>query len=371
MAQPPPFDPNALADWLVEGVKETLEYRAKQFRDQLLDREQWLAYLRSKVPNKNQVIHFALKQALEQAGFEFEIIKQGDATFHLIRKTIRKVASSDAKRLMLIPGFGDSPASWLTVFTLASSDLYRNFDEILLLDFPGYMGFLAHHDLVTSMDMLLNVVQMVVERYHPNVLVGHSLGGWLASRVAQNISRSVDHMILVAPSGLIPEMDRKPFGDLFRRHQDIEIEQFLELVVHAPKRFQGIMKSEVKKFYTQKSIVEFIESVQPDHFVDPSKPFAAKKLTAIWGDNDRLVPSHWLRHWIEHFGEVTDAYVMENTGHVPQFEHPLVLSRVLLHAILGQKGLSGPGWKKIQTRKREFSETELKKNPSPNLKLIG
>jgi pimeloyl-ACP methyl ester carboxylesterase len=41
----------------------------------------------------------------------------------------------------------------------------------------------------------------------------------------------------------------------------------------------------------------------------------------VWGDRDRLVPAAFSRHVV---GALPDAgsIVMEDCGHVPQFEHP-------------------------------------------------
>ena len=352
--QTPPFDPNELADWLVQGLKETLSYRLKK----TLDREKWQELLRSKIPNRNQVIHFALKKAFVQTGFSFEELKQGDALFYIIRKKFREVLEGQTtRRLILVPGFGDSPNSWFAPFIFSKRELAKRFDEILILDFPGYSGFLSKHEMVTSMTILLNVVKMICEAHPPTVLMGHSLGGWLAGKTAQSLRIPADHLILVAPSGLIPEFERESFADFIVRNQNLSAEELLELIVHEPKRYHEFIKEEVKAFYSQSNVKEFVQSVALHHFIDPALPFRAKKLTVIWGEDDRFVPSQWMRYWVENYGEFLDAYLLKHTGHVPQIECPRSMAQVFLHALIGKSGLSGKGWKKIQSRKNEFKET--------------
>ncbi len=357
----PPFDPNALAQWLIDGFKETASYRLKQ----TLDKDKWIEKVKSKVPSKNQAMHFALKHIFEQSGFKFEEVKQGDAIFHVIRKRFREVASGkEVRRLVVVPGFGDSPASWIPPFTFLRTELPKQFDEILIIDFPGYMGFLSTHAMVPSMAILQNVIKMVCEANPPTVLMGHSLGGWLAGRAAQQLGKLMDHLILVAPSGLIPMSERQLFADLIVNSQDLPIEDLLGRVMHEPKKYQEFfVHEEVKSFYAKPEIKEFVSSVTEEHFIDPTKPFSAKKLTVIWGNEDHFVPSQWIRYWVEHFGSYLDAYIMTETGHIPQLERPWVTAEVLMHAILEKPTREGTNWKKIQSRRQQWTNTLL---PEPD-----
>ena len=355
--QMPPFDPQALAQWLVDGLKDTVSYRIKQS----LDKDKIIEFIKSKVPNKNQAVHFALKHIFEQSGFVFEELKQGDAMFHVIRKKFREIApGKEVRRLVVVPGFGDSPASWIPPFTFLRSELPNHFDEVLIIDFPGYMGFLSQHAMVPSMAILQNVIKMVCEVNPPTVLIGHSLGGWLAGSVAQKLGKLMDHLILVAPSGLIPMSERQLFADLIVKSQDLPVEEFLGRVMHEPKKYQEFfVHEEVKAFYSKPEIKEFVDSVTEDQFIDPKKPFSAKKLTVVWGSEDQFVPAQWMRYWVEHFGTYLDAYILSETGHIPQLERPWVTAEVLMHAILEKPTRSGNHWKKIQSRKQQWTNKLL------------
>jgi pimeloyl-ACP methyl ester carboxylesterase len=349
--QTSPFDPNDFAEWLLQGFKEVVHYRVRQ----TLDRDRWMDYFKSKIPNKNQVVHLALKQAFLRNGFVFEDLKQGDATFHLIRKTWRTPPPGQSvRRLVFVPGFGDSPGSWLPLFTICQRELAQRFDEVLVIDFPGYMGFLSHHDMVASMSMLLSVLGTVVESNPPTALMGHSLGGWLAAKTAQDSSRLMEHLVLLAPSGLVPSEERKAFGDFIVQNQKLSLPELLELIVYDAKKFGPVLSREFKEFYERPSIREFVDSVQEEQFLDPKAPIKARRISLIWGDHDAFVPTHWMRHWIEHYGEYLDAYLLKDTGHIPQMEHPFVTARVLLHALFEKGGVEGRGWKKVQSRNKEY-----------------
>lgn len=354
MTTPGNFDPNEFAKWLYDGLKETITYRLKQ----TFNRERIVAQLQAKVPNQNQVIHFVLRQIFEKNGFHFEELKQGHASFFVIRKKIREVESGQmVRRLVLVPGFGDTPASWIPLYGLISRDLYKDFDEVLLIDFPGYNGFLSQHALVPSMKVLLGLVKTVCEANPPTVLMGHSLGGWLAAKVAQDLKRPLEHLVLLAPSGLTPdETERRAFGDFIINNQNLPIEELLDLIMHEPKNIKKFVNEDVKRFYAQPGVREFVESVKPEDFVDHDAPFQAKKLSVIWGENDQFVPSQWIRYWVEYYGGHLDGYLLKETGHLPQLERPMVLASVLKNLLFGeQKETENNGWIKIQSRNKDFS----------------
>jgi pimeloyl-ACP methyl ester carboxylesterase len=350
-----PFDPEAFAQWLIQGLKETLAYRVQN----TFSKERLLELARSKVPNRNQLLHQVLKQAFLKDGFQFEEFHQGDATFGLIRKIIRP----GPRRLVLLPGFGDTPASWMLSFGFLRRKFMSAFDEILILDFPGYLGFSSQQPLVPSMAVLQSVVKTVCDANPPHTMIGHSLGGWLAAKYAQisGLSgRGVEHLVLIAPSGLTPEEERQGFGDFILEGQKISIEALLARVVYDPKPYQVLLKDEFKAFYSKPELRDFIHSVKTSEFLDPEIPLGAARLSLIWGDADQFVPTQWMRHWIERYGPITDAYLMVQTGHLPQLERPQTLAEVLLCSFSLSKKSGGPNWKRLHTREPDLAKQNVK-----------
>jgi pimeloyl-ACP methyl ester carboxylesterase len=349
MAQQP-FDPNEFAIWFMDGIKETVAYRVRQ----TFDRQKIAEYIRSKIPTRSQVVHEVLKRTLEKNGFKFEALKLGDATFQLLRKQFREVPSGQAvRRLLVIPGFGDSPASWMGTFSFARREVMKNFDEVLVVDFPGYLGFSSAQAMVPSMAVLQGMVRTVCEANPPTVLVGHSLGGWLAAKVAQELRRPFDQLILISPSGLIPENERDSFGDLIMGTKDMAMDDLVQKVIHSPKRFHKMLSEDLNQFFSKPAIREFVESVNAQQFVNPMIPFGCSKISVIWGESDEFVPASWLRYWVENFGETLNAYSLKQTGHLPHIEHPKVLAEVLVNAMTGKPATTGSGWKLVHQRKRE------------------
>src|SRR5947209_7439570 len=80
--------------------------------------------------------HWLAGAALKKAGYQFEVRRSGESKIGLWRKHFRPTPVRGTKRFVLLPGWGDSPLSWLTVLSLLYSDLRKHYDEIVVFDYP-------------------------------------------------------------------------------------------------------------------------------------------------------------------------------------------------------------------------------------------
>ena len=101
-----------------------------------------------------------IKAALLKMGFRLTVhlhrdIKLGVWSNHLqARSRIRK---EEKKRIVFIPGFGDSLISWTAVLS-ALIPVFKSegFHELCVLEYPGFTGFLEHETPFDSMTSLRN-----------------------------------------------------------------------------------------------------------------------------------------------------------------------------------------------------------------------
>jgi pimeloyl-ACP methyl ester carboxylesterase len=84
-------------------------------------------------------------------------------------------------------------------------DLARTF-TVYIPTFPGFDGS-PRHDVVASMPTLADLVAEFIETQTPKPcdIIGHSFGGWVAMWLAVRHPGRVDHLVLEAPAGLLPE----------------------------------------------------------------------------------------------------------------------------------------------------------------------
>jgi pimeloyl-ACP methyl ester carboxylesterase len=123
-------------------------------------------------------VHAVIEFALKKAGFRWELRRQGDQKIGLWRKALReRPPGARPARLVWIPGFGDTPVSWLSVLGPLMPLLRKRFDEVVLVDFPGYAGFLSREKPFASIDLLIQSLGDVLDSLEPRVVAGQSLGG--------------------------------------------------------------------------------------------------------------------------------------------------------------------------------------------------
>ncbi len=330
-------DVTALTRWMSQGLKETfilaLKVRAEKIKERLQSRD-WI---------ERRTLSL-VKRSFEGIGFQFETIRFGQSEVLLWRK---KIPGAKGAPMLFVPGLSDSPFSWVT--SLMGKMHSGTFDakELVFVDFPGYPGLGSQSQLFQSFDSQKDAVKTVIEHVSPQTILGHSLGGWLVAKVleSQNLRNPPQETILVAPGGLIPAEDVPQFTEVFRRAQKGEpFNEFLKLLAHDPKKFHAWIGPLVERFFQKEEFAAFLSSIQIEEAIS-GKKLATKEFRIVWGDRDLLVPTRWFRSWIEMYGDTAEAILLENTGHIPQWEARAAFWDWFKNR---KNHLSaGPGWSRI------------------------
>ncbi|MBO0932341.1 alpha/beta fold hydrolase [Fibrella aquatilis] len=142
----------------------------------------------------------------------FETIKQGEHSLHVAR-----IGADTLPMVLFIHG---SPGSWdAFIDFFADSTLYSR-AQLVAVDRPGFgkseLGK-AEPSLQVQAARIAPVLQRAKARLKP-ILVGHSLGGPVAARLAMDYPNLVGGLILVAPS-IDPALEKqewyRPVGNAF------------------------------------------------------------------------------------------------------------------------------------------------------------
>jgi pimeloyl-ACP methyl ester carboxylesterase len=308
---------------------------------------------------------------MKRAGYRWELRRNGELKIGFWRKSLRSEKSersarttASSRKLVLVPGFGDTSMSWLAVLAVLKPALRKNYDEIILVDFPGFAGFLSHEKAFHSMDLLQGALFDALDSIAPKTLMGHSLGGWLAALYAAECGEGArpktkpqgtevdyagpDHLILADPSGVFvdeatsAELKEKfkraiaedgPGFDAIREHVFAREPFWIRACAHY---FSGFFRSE--------EIARFVDSFDEKHLLSEERlRKIAAKVWLIWGERDTLVPPTSIPLFLKALNvEKTHckAILLTQSGHSPQIETPgtlaLVLSQVLSEASGGK-----------------------------------
>jgi len=282
-------------------------------------------------------------------GYRWETRRSGDLKIGYWRKKLRTQDRKPPypKRLILLPGFGDSPLSWYAVLALLYPILRNEFDEVILFDFPGYGGVLSKEKAFPSADLMFAATCDALDSLKPHTLVGHSLGGWLAAHFAglcgkkerpksNQLSYSgPSSLLLLCPSGIFPDAQtRTEFEGIFRRSQGGGFESLRPyLFSKEPAWFSWIMPF-LGDFLKREDIVQFLASFRDDHYLEALVAQIQADVWLIWGEKDTLIPPSCVPTWLQLLPTKMNqkpAVILKNIGHSPQLE-----SAAITAALIGQ-----------------------------------
>lgn len=253
--------------------------------------------------------------------------------------------------LLLLHGAGSSLHTW-EEWTEQLTWGYR----VVRLDLPPFGLTDPHPADVYEPDVYLEVVAKVVEALdlEDPVVVGNSLGGYVAARYAAHHSEGVRAAILLAPAGypqqlpgplrimairglgrvsswltprwVVDRTVRRAYGDPQRVPAAV-VDRHHELL-RAPGARQGFRE-------VVRTMDRFAES-EPAWVEDVEVP-----TLLLWGEEDRFVPVELAERWAEDLPRAELA-VLPDVGHVPMEEAPL-RSLTLVRPFLARHGIR-PRW---------------------------
>lgn len=319
-------------------------------------------------------LHSVVRLYFKARGFHWEERRTGELRmgYWKIKLNKGKAKHTYPRRLVIIPGFGDSPLSWHPVTALLRPALGAHYDEMVLMDFPGFRGFLSGERSFPTMDQLIGATQDALDALKPTTILGHSLGGWLAAHYAMDCgtgkrpqARSLNYrgpemVVLANPSGVFPDAETKlKWATLFQRASK---EGFSIMRPHIfakePIWFDWVSR-EMAPFINREDIAAFIESVRDDHSIEEKAREIQCKVWLVWGEKDSMIPVTCAGAWLRKLkGEATDkvpqpkpdaqAVILHQSGHSPHLEQPVILATVLGQILSGRTPSSkGRRWWKV------------------------
>jgi pimeloyl-ACP methyl ester carboxylesterase len=276
----------------------------------------------------------------------------------------------DGRRLNVVEmGQGDPPI----VFVHGLAGSWRNWLEnmphfpaaghrVVALDLPGF-GSSDMPDEKISIPGYGRLVDALLDHLGlgPCVLVGNSMGGFIAAEVAIQFPARVQRLVLVSAAGLTIEYQRHErilgalrFGRralmvwggflgarsdaLARRPRSREL--LLRLVAAHPDRLPGPLVSEQVRAAGTAGFVDAYDALT-DYPIRARLAEIACPTLIVWGTEDRLVP---VRDAEEFERLIPDArkVVWPDTGHTAMLERPAAFNR-LVEAFVNEEPAAAGG----------------------------
>ena len=256
-----------------------------------------------------------------------------------VRTSYLEAGPPDAPPVVLLHGLGATNASMLPVLVDLAQDC-----RVLAPDAPGSGASEAPSGPYTPawFAAWLEAFQRTTGS-RPAVLVGNSLGGRIALEAGLTSPRSLRGLVLLTPSPAFRRLRQLvPFVRLVTpRLAALPLLVHHRLVVEGiramfsdpsrlPQAWYDAAADEVVRVLSDRAHrVAFFSCARQIYLEDAygingfwqRLPGLLPPALFVWGDRDRLVPSSFARHVAQALPSAGQV-VLEDCGHVPQFEHP-------------------------------------------------
>jgi pimeloyl-ACP methyl ester carboxylesterase len=175
------------------------------------------------------------------------------------------------------------------------------------------------------------------------IVVGNSIGGWIAAEMALAGSARITGVILVDACGI--EVPGHPVADFF----SLTLDQVAELSYHDPGSFRidpAAMNAEQRAAMAgnREALAVYGGTTMTDPGLRARLGRIAVPALVIWGDSDRIVDPDYGRAYAAAIPGA-EFRLLPATGHVPQIETPAQLLGAIrdFAAPRAAAGRSGPG----------------------------
>ena len=220
-------------------------------------------------------------------------------------------------RPMLVLHGGGGPQ---TVFGLASALSRRA--HVLTPTHPGFAGeprpewFDSIDDLALTYLELLDLLDL-----HDVLVIGNSMGGWIASTMAVRDTSRLSGLVLVDAVGI--QVEGHPIADV----SSLTPDELSALSFHNPAAFR-VDPEAVSPEQAEARAANFRALYLYDQGQGMGDPKLRRRLgrvripaLVVWGESDRVIDPEYGRAYAQAFPHARFALIPE-AGHLPQIEQP-------------------------------------------------
>lgn len=233
--------------------------------------------------------------------------------------------SGNGKTLLYLHGAGGSGNAQVLMNGLA-----EHFDVIV----PDHIGFGKSTDadwLDNIHDMAYAYLDFIKQlQLEDVILLGSSLGGWIAMEMAVRDQSRFSALILSNAAGL--SHPKVPMGDVFLWDDEEKIRNMI-FSTELQEKLLSMQPSEEQRALTMRNFFATAKLAWEPRFCDPHLHKWLHRITLpvqiIWGKQDQLFPEVYgqqLQQLIPH----SDYVVIEKCGHLPHVEQTTAMQDAML-----------------------------------------
>lgn len=249
------------------------------------------------------------------------------------------------KKVLFIHGLGSSADRWLDI-----PDALSLYFHTIAIDLPGFGGSDKPSDMNYTIEAFSDIIRHFMEKIRITkedlsnnkagkvTLVGHSLGGYIASKIAaDDDSNSIDKLVLVDSSGNLqkPTPVLQQYLDAAMNPSKEKVRRVFEQMVANPLLISDVLvQGFIDRISNPNSKYAFESSMRNS----ANTQIGIKNLNKIgergistliiWGVHDKVIPTQHSQIFREAIKDST-AIIIPQTGHAPFTEKPALVCEYL------------------------------------------
>lgn len=231
--------------------------------------------------------------------------------------------------VVLIHGIADSAITWLFMLRSLSA-----VGPVYAIDLPGFghSGYPAGRRYATITEHVAVVQALIREEIgRPALIVGNSMGGWIAARLALDTPELAAAIALLDPGGAM--LAGRPSWDLF-------VSTVAVPDLHTVRTIYRQMFGRVplalylgqlgfRALFLRDAVTQFVAAADEREFFRPEELRSIRVPTAlVWGERDSFLPAGSFEFFRDHLPDPA-VLKLRGCGHLPQRERPGAVARFI------------------------------------------
>ena len=234
------------------------------------------------------------------------------------------------KTYVLVHGAWHGAWSWQTV----KQKMEQSDSKVITFDLPGHGNDKTDIPQVTFDSYVEKVKQEITKLNTPVILVGHSLAGYIVSKVAEDMPNSIEKLVFV--SAMIPNNQKTVFDTL---KEDAGSELLQNLIFAEDQSWATVNEETLKNVVYNGATDEQIAKAAPQLVRQATQPFFISVNTTennfgkidktyIVCVKDKILSATAQKELVKIIN--CNKAISINTGHVPHVENPELLAETIL-----------------------------------------
>ena len=230
-------------------------------------------------------------------------------------------------KLGYLAGFGGLPR-WMPFL-----DRLAEQREVIVPSLPGFPGASGHTELLSHLDWLVAVRQLLDKSgLHGADLAGSSVGASFVAEVAALWPQSVGRIVMAAPFGLFDAAD-PPADPWAQKPKDIAALMCANPDVYEAMKAAPEGANSIEWPIEQTRAAEVAARIfwpLGDTGLVKRLPLIQAPALLLWGNQDRLMPRSYAGRIAEATSGPSEVRIIEGAGHLVELDAPDDVSRAIL-----------------------------------------